>query len=57
MRPRNCFLYIHDAVVTQNQLLQYVREVRPGKEWEILDVDTEEVQRIGWRSGMRERKG
>jgi len=44
-------------VVTQNQLLQYVREVRPGKEWEILDVDTEEVQRIGWEKWNAGEKG
>jgi len=37
---RNKILFMHSAVVTQNQLVGYAREVKPDGAWEVIDVDT-----------------
>ncbi|KAH0489343.1 hypothetical protein TgHK011_009776 [Trichoderma gracile] len=36
-------VYIHDAVVTQNQLIQYAKE-KDRREWEITHMSTEEMR-------------
>ncbi|EGR48435.1 uncharacterized protein TRIREDRAFT_62359 [Trichoderma reesei QM6a] len=36
-------VYIHDAVVTQNQLIRYAKE-KDGREWEITHKSTEEMR-------------
>lgn len=51
---RNRFLYVHSAVVTQNQLLGYAREIAPEKTFETVDVDTEKLYQAGyekWKNG------
>ncbi|KAK0259133.1 hypothetical protein LTS09_005957 [Friedmanniomyces endolithicus] len=40
---RNRFLYVHSAAVTQNQLLQYAREIAPEREFPVEEVDTEKA--------------
>jgi uncharacterized protein YbjT (DUF2867 family) len=47
---RNRTLYIHSAVVTQNQLIGYAKEANPEKTWEILDLSTEEILRRSWEN-------
>lgn len=41
----NRFLYIHSAAVTQSQLLQYMRQMAPGREFATVTVDTSEMER------------
>lgn len=38
---RNKVLLMHSTVTTQNQLVRYVRELRPDIEWKTVDADTE----------------
>ncbi|KAK5725996.1 hypothetical protein LTR15_004187 [Elasticomyces elasticus] len=40
---RNRFLFVHSAVVTQKQLLQYAREIAPDRDFPIVEVDTEKA--------------
>lgn len=40
----NRVLYIHSAVVTQNQLIEYAKSI-DGKEWQTLEKDTEQVMK------------
>ena len=39
---KNRIVYVHDAVVTQNQLIGMVKEI-DGKEWELTPVDTRQL--------------
>jgi nucleoside-diphosphate-sugar epimerase len=41
---RNRLVYVHSAVVTQNQLIGYVRE-KDGKEWDVVVRETEVVKK------------
>jgi hypothetical protein len=44
----NKFAYIHSAVVTQNQLLGYARELSPDRNFKVIPVDTAEVEKQAW---------
>lgn len=45
---RNQFLKVQSKVVTQNQMLEWGKEVRPDKEWERREVDTEVLEKQSW---------
>ncbi|KAL4915236.1 hypothetical protein BDW62DRAFT_219450 [Aspergillus aurantiobrunneus] len=41
---RNRVVYVHSAVVTQNQLIKYAKE-KDGRSWDVVGKETEEVRR------------
>lgn len=41
---RNRTIYMHSAVITQNQLLGYAKELAPDREFPTLNVDTAELE-------------
>jgi uncharacterized protein YbjT (DUF2867 family) len=40
---KNRAVYVHEAVVTQNQFIRIAEEVAPGNKWETTVVDTEKL--------------
>lgn len=47
---KNRPVYVHEAVVTQNQLIGIAEEVAPGKKWETEVVGTEMLEREAYES-------
>ena len=45
---RNKFVFVHSAVVTQNQLLAYAEEAAPDREFKVLQLDTAELEKQAW---------
>lgn len=41
-------VYVHEAVITQNQLIRIAEEVAPGKSWGTTVVETEMLEREAW---------
>ena len=46
---RNRFLFIHSAVITQNTLLEFAREIAPDREFKIIAVDTQKAAAEAWK--------
>jgi nucleoside-diphosphate-sugar epimerase len=44
----NRLVYVHSALVTQNQLIRYIQN-KDGKEWDIVVMDTEAVKRNSFK--------
>jgi hypothetical protein len=47
---RTRVLLIQSAVITQNQILGYARQANPGKRWDIVNLNTEDVSRRSWEA-------
>lgn len=47
---RNRVLHMHSAVTTQNRCITYAREANPGKTWDVVNLDTEEIARKSWEA-------
>ena len=47
-RFKNEFVFVHSAIVTQNQLLAYARETAPETDFKVLNLDTAELERQAW---------
>lgn len=45
---RNKWAFINSAVVTQNQLLRYAKEAAPDKEFKVMHLDTEVMEKQSW---------
>lgn len=45
---RNKFVFLHNAAVTQNQLLAYAKEAAPEKQFKVLTIDTEQLEKESW---------
>ena len=45
---RNQQVYIHSAVLSQNQLLWYARELVPEREFPVVDLDTAQLEQTAW---------
>ena len=47
---RNRVLLMHSTVITQNQIITYAREANPGKSWDVVNLNTEEISRKSWEA-------
>lgn len=47
---RNRFLFVHSAVVTQNQLLGYLKELKPDGQFATVQLKTEELEERALRA-------
>lgn len=45
---KNRDVHVHTAVVTQNQLLRYAREAAPEREFKVVHLDSEDLERQAW---------
>ena len=48
--PMNCSSFSHAAAVSQNQLRQYAKELRPEREFPVTLVDTAKEERKAWEA-------
>ena len=53
---RNRVVYIHDTTVTQNQLVNMVKEI-DGKEWDLTQVNTADLQQKSYEALQRGEEG
>lgn len=54
---RNKFLFLQTALISNNQMLSWAKEMRPEWEWKSVSVDTEELERKSWEAYGRGERG
>ena len=51
--PPNSNLFVQSAAVSQNRLLRLASELIPRRRWDVVPVDTADIERVSWEAFRR----